>query len=438
MQSIHKRITRTLTLASLAWGLAVTAIVWGLVLNKVDDLLDGGLQESAELLFGLLSLNTAVIPAQQAERVLPAPLHDERLVWQLVDADQQVLLRSHRAPLQALLPRWVPGVSDVDTGWRVYGMVFMADQSILYVGQPMKDRSRLRLEAATVSVIGTLGVGLFFMVWLRRRVKSEMVPLQQLSRDVSRYEPLKHTATLAEVTRSELVPIHRAITELGRGLASRVANERAFTAHAAHALRTPLAGMDAQLALALRECTPETRPRLQRTREAANRLARVVSALLTLFRSGVALQWQTVDLTALVSRLPVKDVVVEVDTNACLSADPDLLAAALLNLLDNAVRHGGKAVRIGLMPHTEYATVFVEDDGPGLPLPRQQAIQQALDAQDYETHMGLGLMLAAMVARAHGGDLRLAQVNHGFRVEMRLGTEVTGSTPDAPGPQSRH
>lgn len=430
MQSIHNRITRTLTLASLASGLAVTAVVWTLVFNQVDDLLDGGLQESAELMFGLLSVNTAVIPTQQVERVLPAPLHDERLVWQLVNASQQVLLRSHRAPLEPLLPGWVSGVSDAGAAWRVYGMVFMPDQSILYVGQPMKDRRRVRLEAAAVSVIGTLGVGLFFMFWLRRRVKSELVPLQQLSADVSRYEPLKHTAALADVTRAELVPIHRAISDLGRGLASRVANERAFTAHAAHALRTPLAGMDAQLALALRECSPETRPRLQRTREAASRLARVVSALLTLFRSGVELQWQTIDLATLVSRLPVNGVTVAVDVHGTLNADPDLLAAALLNLLDNAVRHGGKAVRIGLVPHHEQATLYVEDNGPGLPLPRQQAIQRALDAQDYEAPMGLGLMLAAMVARAHGGDLRVVPVRLGFRVEMRLG--VAGPLTGAP------
>ena len=50
-----------------------------------------------------------------------------------------------------------------------------------------------------------------------------------------------------------------AISGLGDRLASHVAHDDAFAAHAAHALRTPLAGMDAQLAVAIRQCDPAVR-----------------------------------------------------------------------------------------------------------------------------------------------------------------------------------
>ena len=79
-----------------------------------------------------------------------------------------------------------------------------------------------------------------------------------------------------------------------------MAHERAFTAHAAHALRTPLAGMDAQLAVALREAPLALQPRLQRVREASGRLQRVLAALLTLFRSDLALHRAPLDLPALI------------------------------------------------------------------------------------------------------------------------------------------
>ncbi|MBK9362956.1 MAG: hypothetical protein IPM99_18555 [Rubrivivax sp.] len=60
--------------------------------------------------------------------------------------------------------------------------------------------------------------------------------------------------------------MHDAIEALGERLARRVANERAFGAHSAHALRTPLAGIDLQLAVAEREAPPALQPRLARAR----------------------------------------------------------------------------------------------------------------------------------------------------------------------------
>ena len=208
-----------------------------------------------------------------------------------------------------------------------------------------------------------------------------------------------------------------AIEELGQRLARRVANERAFSAHAAHALRTPLAGMDAQLAVALREAGPEVQPRLLRTREAAARLRRVVTALLTLFRSGVDLQWQPVDVAALLLRLPVDGLELALQSEASVHADPDLLAAALINLLDNALRHGARHVNVEL----EDQRIRLLDDGRGVGPERLAELQQALAEQQYEGRMGLGLMLADMVARAHGGSLVLLARQGGFGVELHLG-----------------
>ena len=65
-------------------------------------------------------------------------------------------------------------------------------------------------------------------------------------------------------------------------------------------------------------------PRLQRVRDASGRLQRVVAALLALFRSGVELQRQPVDLALLLARLPAVGLQVEVPDGAWLAADPDL------------------------------------------------------------------------------------------------------------------
>lgn len=215
--------------------------------------------------------------------------------------------------------------------------------------------------------------------------------------------------------------MHTAIVDLGQRLAQRVASERAFSAHAAHALRTPLAGMDAQLAVALRECPPELMPRLKLTREAAGRLRRVVTALLTMFRSGGDVHWQPVELDALMERLPVDGLAITVAASAPLQADPDLLAAALMNLLDNAVRHQARTVQVTVAVDEAGATITLQDDGSGLEATQRQAMQAALDAQQYEGQVGLGLLLADRVARAHHGSLTLLDSAQGCRVQVRLG-----------------
>jgi hypothetical protein len=56
--------------------------------------------------------------------------------------------------------------------------------------------------------------------------------------------------------------------------------------------------------------------------------------------------------------------------------------------------------------------------------------RDALDRQAYEGRMGLGLMLADLVARAHGGELTLPEVaDSGFAVELQLGLTRGAAVP---------
>jgi signal transduction histidine kinase len=180
--------------------------------------------------------------------------------------------------------------------------------------------------------------------------------------------------------------------------------------------------IDAQLSVALREAPVELQPRLQRVRDAAGRLQRVVVALLALFRTDAAPQIQTVVLGELTQRLPIPGLTLVVTTSASVRADADLLAAALLNLLDNAQRYGATQVEIS-SPWP--GSVRLHDDGPGIPPTQRLELQQALDTQEYAHLPGLGLALADAVARAHDGSLSLPMVDAGFAIELHLGEKQT-------------
>jgi two-component system OmpR family sensor kinase len=417
--SIRKRLSGTLFVVSIAWALAVSFVVWVSVRHEVDDLMDDTLQESAEILYGLLSFNASQLPLDGTGS-LPAPAHAERLVWQIVSADQRVLLRSHQAPAQPFLAQPAAGLSSVGDEWRVYGLPFDDRGRYLYVAQISSERVEARLETAETTAAAALAVGLVCALWLRSRVSGELKPLDALSAAVARYDPLDARSTLAPVSRAELAPMRDAITHLGTRLARMVANERAFSAHAAHALRTPLAGMVAQLAVAQRKSSPDVRPHLQRTRDAADRLQRVVTALLTMFRAGAEVTRSRIDLHELAGLLPFPAMTITASGAPAIEADAELLTAALMNLLDNSLRHG--ATQVELCAHVDAGgtSLTVTDNGSGIDEPHRLKLQDALDHQAYDGRSGLGLMLADLVARAHGGRLLLMPVASGCTMEMRL------------------
>lgn len=414
--SIRQRLARALLLWSLLSGLFVAAAVWLATRHEVKELLDDTLRAAAEQIVGLLPLDelgrpgAALVPRAAAGR-------DERFAWQVLSAEGRVLLRSNAAPPQALLARPRAGFSDA-ADWRVYALALGAEGRMLCVAQTRAERLEAQAEVTLSALLAALAVGLLGQLWVRLQIRRELAPLQALSLRLSHHEPTDAGASLGPAERAELQPVHGAIDELSRRLAERLANERAFSGHASHALRTPLAGIDAQLAVALLEAPDALQPRLRRAREAAQRLQFVVTALLGLFRSAAALQRRSLDLTELLAHLPIQGLKVQVRGPATLSADHDLLAAALLNLLDNARRYGAATV---ILDVPAPGLLRLHDDGPGIAPERLAELQAALDGRNLDGHSGLGLMLAERVARAHGGGLSLPPVERGFCVELRLG-----------------
>ena len=417
--SIRARLANALAVWSLVWGVAVGLAVWAAASYEVDELMDETLESSAELL-GSLTLPMLRSAAGEPRLTAEATPDVHHYAWQVVDAQGTVVWRSDLAPDHPWRRSATPGFSH-SGDWRLFGRPLAPGGPMLYVAQSQEERDEARLAVALGAVGAALVVSLIGHVGLRKQVRRELQPLQTLSDQVSRLDVGGDAvpASLAPAERQELRPLTDAIEALATRLSDRLGAERAFSAHAAHALRTPLAGIDAQLAVLLKEAPQPLRERLQRVRGGAARLQAVVAALLGLFRASTDLQRQPVDLPCLVARLPVAGLSVRcLPPAAPLVADEDLLAAALSNLLDNAVRHGARQLTLEL-PSAN--CLRLADDGPGLAPDRLAALQAALDAQAYDGSTGLGLLLADRVARAHGGRLALSAGEPGLVVELDLG-----------------
>lgn len=107
--------------------------------------------------------------------------------------------------------------------------------------------------------------------------------------------------------------------------------------------------------------------------------------------------------------------------------DRQLLAQALINLVENAIRHTppGSRIRIAATRTGDRALVSVEDDGPGIPAPdHSRALRRFGRLDDSRTGSGhghgLGLPLVEAIARLHRGTLSLGDAHPGLRVTIAL------------------
>ena len=101
------------------------------------------------------------------------------------------------------------------------------------------------------------------------------------------------------------------------------------------------------------------------------------------------------------------------------------LRRVIANIVDNAVKYGRVAhVRLSLGPET--VVVTVDDEGPGIPADRRQAMLEPFNRRETSRNRatggaGLGLAVARSVVEAHGGTIEIATApSGGARVSVEL------------------
>ena len=102
-----------------------------------------------------------------------------------------------------------------------------------------------------------------------------------------------------------------------------------------------------------------------------------------------------------------------------------LLAQAISNLVENAIRYGstGGEIDVRVRPGDKQIRIEVADRGPGIPLERrQEALKRfgRLDSSRSDEGAGLGLALAQAIAHLHEGELLLEDNEPGLLIVMRL------------------
>lgn len=414
---LEVRLRRQVALLWLAlWLLGSAAALWA-VREETDEVLDDALVETGQHLAALPAAALALAardPATLAPRGFGR--HGEHVVYQVFDRAGAPLLRSHRAPSDALAPAAAAGLSD-QGDWRV--AVVAGEDTRVLVAETLAHRREVLWEACLWLLMPLL-LALPLAAWalhqlLRRAFRSLQPALRQL-REGSDAVPLQGVP-------AELLPLLQAADAMRERLQQLVLAERDAAGHLAHELRTPLAAAraQAQVLQARWPAAHEDAQRLQALVGQLDRMNRLATRLLQLSRveAGIALHREAVD-PAWLARLVLDElhsergplrVRLQVDVPAppTWQADLDALGIALRNLVENALRHGGPQAQV--LVKVGAGRIDVEDDGPGMPAAALAALRQALQpphAAPPRLGGHLGLRLAQRIAEQSGARLELA------------------------------
>ncbi|MFL9865378.1 sensor histidine kinase N-terminal domain-containing protein [Paraburkholderia fungorum] len=312
---------------------------------------------------------------------------------------------------------------------------------LVRVGETIEQRQALAREILIGSLqqeflLVVLALGI---VWLG--VARGLRPLNRLSAKVAARAENDPTPLDTVGLPSEVAPLVDSINQyIGRTQLMQLSRRRFFN-DAAHQLKTPLAIIQAESELALRdidggeETSNGSRRQgvhLRRLNRAVQQAVRIVQQLLSLSRldadSGYTVKHGAVPLHKVarsvtldwspVARSRGIDLGFEQDVRIDVMGQTDLLAELVGNLIDNAIRYSGDGAVITVRVACEdgQALLQVIDNGPGIAAGERDAVFERFyrsEATQAVEGSGLGLSIVLEIARVHGAVVALSDAPGG-------------------------
>lgn len=223
-----------------------------------------------------------------------------------------------------------------------------------------------------------------------------------------------------------------------------------FSGDAAHELRTPVAILQGELERAFERAgdCPELEQALADMLDEVRRLDNIVRKLLMLSRADAGqlqIPMQPLDLVPMLRELaddldmmaPDRPLRLELPPRMAAQGDADLLRQVLQNLVSNAVKYGLPEGWIAIAARRSGADwqIDVANASAGIAFEHRERLFDRFYRADQAHNrrvsgVGLGLALAREIARAHGGELRLAECSPtqvGFRLTLPAGQQQLSS-----------
>ncbi|HEX9979531.1 MAG TPA: HAMP domain-containing sensor histidine kinase [Flavobacterium sp.] len=197
-----------------------------------------------------------------------------------------------------------------------------------------------------------------------------------------------------------------------------------------HEFKTPIttisSALEGMLSFDVLNDRKKTKRYLEISTEQLEKLGLMVEKLLetaTLDTNALKLNKQPEDIATIAANVVEKQKLMAGEKRITLDAGTDIIAQvdtlhfenALANLIDNAVKYGGKNIEVHLARASQGLTITVSDDGPGIEkLHRDKIFENFFRVPKGNVHdvkgFGIGLYYSKKIIEKHGGSLELANL----------------------------
>jgi two-component system, OmpR family, sensor kinase len=329
-------------------------------------------------------------------------------------------------------------------------------QDLLYTAVPVTNNGqvvgavRVTQDLAAVhhrvrrAVLALIAIGAFALVlgltlaWFLAGSLSR--PLRKLASTARRVEAGDLEARAEVSGATEQREVSAAFNDMAERLGTVLAAQREFVANASHQLRTPLTGLRLRLESARAKAGRDAEPELEAAELEVERLARLLTSLLTLAREGdKPAAAQVVSLDRAVERAyerwsaaakqEGRELELAGSGDATIMASDEDLAILLDNLIENALRYSPTRVVVDWGSDGNEAWLAVLDEGPGLAPGEETSLFDRFargSAGNSRPGTGLGLAIVQTLAHRWRGSASLAnRIEGGTRAEVRFPVAAT-------------
>ena len=435
------------------------AIIYWVTISQLNTQIDAGLRAESTALTRLYALK-GISGLQQTIAALSTTKSLAASDTGDAGPRQYLLTDAHFRTLAGSLTDWPAGIAAQDEVWTTLRLRALPGQPgldaehhhfemravalalpkgyHLLVGQSLDELIELRntilvLTAAAVLlvlIVGILGGALVGHGVLRRLQNVTRTADTIMAGDLSQRIPEEHGEDEFDALAGKLNAMLERIEQLMQAA-------REVTENVAHDLRSPLTRLRGRAEMALMKGGDAMRQReaLQKSIEETDGIVATLNAILSIaqIESGKRRDWKPVDLAAVchdaaelyAPLAEEKSLKFSADTGnvPAVTGNRQLLAQAVGNLLDNAIKYtptGGR-ITLSLTANGPQSVITVADSGPGIPPElREKALERftRLDTSRSTPGNGLGLSLVKAVAEHHGALFALEDNHPGLRVSL--------------------